>query len=82
MDKRTYCKRFMIWTAVITLAIIAVIGLCFGSVVEATLFGEIAKWAVMGLGVTGIMEGFAYVLAPIFYHFGYEKRQEKKANKE
>ena len=37
MDIRTFSKRFMIWTAIIVAVIIAVIGLCFGKVVEATL---------------------------------------------
>lgn len=82
MNKMTYCKKFMLWTGIITMVIIAIIGLVFGSVIETTLFAEIAKWFVMGLGVTAIMEGFAYVLAPIFYHFGYEKKQQKKIDKE
>ena len=36
IDKRTFCKRFMIGTAVVVAIAVAVIGLCFGRVVEAT----------------------------------------------
>ena len=79
---KQYCKRFMLWTALITFVIVGVIGLCFGHVVEATLFAEVAKWVVMGLGVSAITTVFAYVLGPVFYHHGYEKKQlEKEAKK-
>ena len=56
-------------------AIIAVLGLCFGRVVEATLAEEIGKWIVMGIFIIGIFEVFAYVLAPFFYHWIYDKRK-------
>ena len=75
MDKRTFCKRFAVWTAVVVAAIIAVLGLCFGRVVEATLAEEIGKWIVMGIFIIGIFEVFAYVLAPFFYHWIYDKRK-------
>ena len=75
MDKRRFCKRFAIWTAVVVVAVIAVLGLCFGSVVEATLAEEIGKWIVMGIFIIGIFEVFAYVLAPFFYHWIYDKRK-------
>ena len=75
MDIRTYCKRFMIWTAIIVAAAIAAIGLRFGKVVEATLAEEIGKWVVAGLFVVGIFEVFAYILAPFFYHLTHDKRK-------
>lgn len=75
MDKRKFCKRFAIWTAVVVAAVIAVLGLCFGSVVEATLAEEIGKWIVMGIFIIGIFEVFAYVLAPFFYHWIYDKKK-------
>ena len=74
MDKRVFCKRFAIWTAVIVAAVIATIGLLFGKVVEATLAEEIGKWAVAGIFIIGIFEVFAYVLAPLFYHIIYDKK--------
>lgn len=68
MDIRTFCKRFMIWTAVIVAVVMLICGLCFGRVIEETLFGEIAKWVVMTLVVIGIFEVFAYTLSQFFYH--------------
>ena len=75
MDKKTFCIRVAVWTAVIAAVLIAVIGLCFGKQVETTLFGEISKWIVMGLVVIGILEGFVYFLAPLIWHFTYGKRE-------
>ena len=43
------------------ITIIAVIGLIFGKVVEATLFEEIAKWAVMAVVVAAIVCVVCYV---------------------
>ena len=56
-------------------AVIAVLGLCFGRVVEATLAEEIGKWVVMGIFIIGIFEVFAYVLAPFFYHWIYDRKK-------
>ncbi len=75
MDKRTFCKRVAIWTAVIAAAVIAVIGLCFGRVIEGSLFAEVAKWIVMGLAVIGILVGFVYFLAPLYWHFKLERKK-------
>ena len=75
MDKRVFCKRFAIWTAIIVAAVIATLGLLFGKVVEPTLAQEIGKWVVMGIFIIGIFEVFAYVLAPFFYHVIYDKKR-------
>lgn len=75
MDKRVFCKRFMLWTAIIVAAIIAVIGLCYGKVVEDSLAEEIGKWVVMGIFIVGGFEVFAYILAPFFYHMIYDKKK-------
>lgn len=75
MDKLTFTKKLAIWVAVIAAALIAIIGLCFGKVIEGNLFAEIAKWAVMGLVVIGILEGFVYFLAPLYYHFFIERKK-------
>ena len=56
-------------------AVITVLGLCFGKVVEATLAEEIGKWIVMGIFIIGIFEVFAYILAPFFYHMIYDKKK-------
>ena len=75
VEIRTFCKRFMLWTAIIVAVIIAVLGLLFGRVVEDTLAEEIGKWIVMGIFFIGIFEVFAYVLAPFFYHMIYDKKK-------
>ena len=75
MDKRVFCKRFMIWTAIIVAIVIGALGLLFGKVVEDTLAEEIGKWVVMGLFIIGILEVFANVLAPFFYHMIYDKKK-------
>lgn len=68
MDIKTFCKRFMIWTAVIVAVVMLAIGLLFGKVIEENLFAEIAKWVVMTLFIIGIFEVFAYTLSQFFYH--------------
>ena len=75
MDKRVFCKRFAIWTAIIVAAVIATLGILFGKVVEATLAEEIGKWVLMGIFIIGIFEMFAYVLAPLIYHMIYDKNR-------
>jgi hypothetical protein len=77
LDIRTYCKRFMLWTAIIVAVVIGILGLCFGKVVEANLAEEIGKWVLMGLFIVGIFEMFAYILSPMFYHHGYMKRRKR-----
>ena len=75
MDKRVFCKRFAIWTAIIVAVVIATLGLFFGKVVEATLAEENGKWVLMGIFIIGIFEVFAYVLAPRVYHMIYDKKR-------
>ena len=78
MEKKTFCKRFMLWTAIVAAVIIAICGLCFGKVVEANLFEEIAKWIVMSLVIIGILEVFAYILAPFTWHLIYDKNRDEE----
>jgi len=75
MDERKFVKRMAVWVAVVAAAIVAVIGLCFGHVIEGSLFAEVAKWVLMGLVVIGILEGFVYFLGPLIWHFTYGKRR-------
>ena len=76
MSIKDFTKRVMAWTAVIAAVIIAAIGLCFGKVIEGSVFAEVAKWVVMGLVVIGILECFVYFLAPLYYHFKIERKDE------
>ncbi len=75
MDKIAFVKRVAIWVAVVAALVIAVIGLCFGRVIEGSLAAEIGKWVLMGLVVIGILEGFVYFLGPLIWHFTYGKRK-------
>jgi uncharacterized membrane protein YbhN (UPF0104 family) len=68
-EKTKFMVKGAIWIAVITTIIVAVIGLCFGAVIEGTLFAEIAKWAVMDLVIIAILETFWYVLGMVSYHW-------------
>ena len=75
MDKITFVKRVAIWVTVVAALAIAVIGLCFGRVIEGSLAAEVGKWVLMGLVVIGILEGFVYFLGPLIWHFTYGKRK-------
>ena len=68
MDIKTFCKRFMIGTAAGVAVVMLILGLCFGKVIEESLFAEIAKWVVMTLFIIVIFEVFAYTLSQFFYH--------------
>lgn len=68
MDIRTFCKRFMIWTAIIVAVVMLILGLIFGKVIEANIWEEIGKWIVMTLFIIVIFEVFAYTLSQFFYH--------------
>ena len=78
MDKRTFCKRFMIWTAVVVAVAMLIIGLLFGKVVEESVFAEIAKWVVMYFPICAIFETFAYILAPLAWHIKYDDKVDPK----
>ena len=68
MDIKTFCKRFMLWTAIIAAVVMLILGLCFGKVIEANIWEDIGKWIVMTLVIIGILEVFAYTLSQFFYH--------------
>ena len=86
MDIKTFCKRFMLWTAIVAAVVMLILGLCFGRVIEANIWEEIGKWIVMTLVIVGILEVFAYTLSQFFYHGSrwdptsekYKKLHEKK----
>ena len=70
-----FVKRVAVWVAVVAAVIVAVIGLCFGRVIEGSLAAEVGKWVLMGLVVIGILEGFVYFLGPLIWHFTIGKRK-------
>ena len=75
IDQRKFVKRVAVWVAVVAAVIVAVIGLCFGRVIEGSLAAEVGKWVLMGLVVIGILEGFVYFLGPLIWHFTIGKRK-------
>ena len=75
MEQRKFVKRMALWVAIVAALIIAVIGLCFGKVIEESLAAEVGKWVLMGLVVIGILEGFVYFLGPLIWHFTIGKRK-------
>lgn len=78
MEQKAFIKRLAMWVAIVAAAIIAIIGLCFGRVIEGNLFAEVAKWIVMGLVVIGILEGFIFMgVGGILYHFVYERKHPR-----
>ena len=78
MDKRTFYKRFAIWTAAVVAVVIDILGLRFVRVVEATLAEEIGKWIIMGIFQIGIFEVFAFAMGPLSYHMIYYKKRRRK----
>lgn len=85
MDIKTFCKRFMLWTAVVVAVGMLIFGLLFGKVVEETLFLEIAKWVFMYFPICVIFEVFAYTLSQFFYHgsrFDPESDKYKELHKD
>jgi len=78
MEQKAFIKRLAMWVAIVAAVIIAIIGLCFGRVIEGNLFAEVAKWIVMGLVVIGILEGFIFMgVGGILYHFVYERKHPR-----
>ena len=77
MDIKTFCKRFMLWTAIITAVFMVIMFLCFGKIIEANLAEEVGKWIVMTLVIIGILEVLAYTLSQFFYHLIYDKKNKE-----
>lgn len=61
-------KRFFMWTAIAVAAVMLILGLCFGKVVEESLFAEVAKWVLMTVGLIFIFWVFAYTIGQFVYH--------------
>ena len=74
MDKKTFMKRFALWTAAVVAVVMLIIGLCFGKVIEESLFAEIAKWVVMTLVIIGIFEVLAYTVGQVVYDIFYRDK--------
>lgn len=76
MDKKTYIKKWLLWTAIIVAAIFALAAICFGKVIEANLVEEISKWVFMYIAITVVLELFVgFCFAPLFYHRKYDMKK-------
>lgn len=77
---KEFRKKAVIWTMIITLLIVAACGLGFGTVVEATLAEEIAKWVVGALGLSCITGFFAFIISPVVWSskHGEEENEEEE----
>ena len=80
MDTKKWVKNAFITVAVVTVAIVALCGLLFGKIVEATLFEEIAKWVLLAVVLAGIMCVICYAPIMILGHIRdeYEPKYGKK----
>lgn len=77
MDKaRKFRKKVVIWTMVLTFLLVIGLGLGFGSVVEATLAEEIAKWIIGGIGVSCITGFFAFIISPTIWYSKHGEEEE------
>lgn len=81
MEKKAYVRKLALWTLIGGYVIALVLGLCFGRVVEDSLFAEICKWIVCSTGVIAVLEGFLYVgVGGILYHFVHERKAKEKGD--
>ena len=60
LENKKWTRKAYLVLASVVIGIIAIIGLIFGKVVEATLFEEVAKWALMAVVI-------AVIVCVIFY---------------
>lgn len=87
-EKVKFMLKGAMWIAIITTLIVATGGILFGSIIEGSLFAEIAKYAVANLGIICILETFWYSLGQIAWHWmddykdKYGKEWFKKGLKE
>lgn len=78
MEQKVFIKKLAIWTAVVGAVILAILGLCFGKIIEGSMTAEVTKWVLVGAAVIGILEGFiAMGVGGILYHFLIEKKEKK-----
>ena len=62
MEKKDLFIKIMIWIAVVVFLVVEIIGLCFGKVIEGSLFAEVMKWLVWGVALAGLVCGTVWAL--------------------
>jgi hypothetical protein len=77
--KRGFMLKGAIVIAILCTIVVAACGLIWGTVIEGSLFAEVAKWAVVNLGIIAILETFWYTLGQVSYHWkeDYKKKYGK-----
>lgn len=82
MEKKDFITKGAIWIAVVTAVIMAIIGLCFGKVIEENLFAEVTKWIfVTVVIIIGVLEGFWFSSVGLVIWHWKEKHKNEKADK-
>lgn len=71
-DRVKWMKRVFSWIAIITIAIVAIIGFAFGKIIEGSLIAEVSKWVVMAVVLAGLMCGLAYVPVSVLEHWRHK----------
>ena len=71
-DQNTF-KKFMVNGAIIVAVLCTIVvagcGLIWGSIIEGSLFAEIAKYALVNLGIIAILETLWYTIGQVMYHW-------------
>ena len=62
MEKKDLFVKIMAWIAVAVFLVVEIIGLCFGKVIEGSLFAEVMKWLVWGVVLAGVVCGTVWAL--------------------
>ena len=62
--------------AVLCTLVVAACGLIWGSIIEGSLFAEIAKYAVVNLGIIAILETFWYTLGQFSFHWSEDYKEK------
>lgn len=78
MDKKAFLLKAEALVAVVTLIIIAVSGIVGGKIIEANAFEEVAKWVLMGIGITVGVCLLAWWPLRVIYDSIERKKREKK----
>ena len=78
MEKKKFIVKWASWIAVAVAAVLLVLGLAKGSVIEESTFAEVAKWIVVGLGIIAIIEGLCLsTILPLAWHWKQKKAKDE-----
>ncbi len=80
IGKKEFMVKGAIWIAVVTAIIMAIIGLCFGKVIEENLFAEVTKWIFVTVVILiGVLEGLWFSTIGLLIWHWKEKKSDGKA---